>query len=67
MFTMAVPANSEVVVQGQPTKQTGAVRSFKVPTSDIRAAGGDAFAVVVQAGTKEAPAGMLGAAVASLH
>jgi hypothetical protein len=46
---------------------TGAARTFKVPTSDITAAGGDAFAVVVQAGTKEAPAGMLGAAIASLH
>jgi len=46
---------------------TGAARTFKVPMSDITAAGGDAVAVVVQAGTKEAPAGMLGAAVASLH
>jgi hypothetical protein len=46
---------------------TGAARTFKVPMSDITAVGGDAVAVVVQAGTKEAPAGMLGAAVASLH
>ena len=35
--------------------------------SDVTGVGGDEVAVVVQAGTKEAPAGMLGAAVASLH
>lgn len=45
---------------------TGAARNFKVPVSDVTGAGGDAVAVVVQAGTKEAPAGMLGAAVATL-
>jgi hypothetical protein len=46
---------------------TGAARNFKVPLSDVTAAGGDAFAVVVQAGSKEAPGNMLGASVASLN
>jgi hypothetical protein len=46
---------------------TGAARTFKVPLSDVTAAGGDAFAVVVQAGSKEAPGNMLGASVASLN
>jgi len=46
---------------------TGAARTFKVPLSDVTAAGGDAFAVVVQAGSKEAPGHMLGASVASLN
>ena len=46
---------------------TGTARSFKVPVSDITSVGGDEVAVVVQAGTKEAPAAMLGAAAASLH
>jgi hypothetical protein len=46
---------------------TGAARSFKVPVSDVTSVGGDEVAVVVQAGTKEAPAGMLGAAVAALR
>ena len=46
---------------------TGAARTFKVPLNDVTAAGGDAFAVVVQAGSKETPGGMLGASVASLH
>jgi len=46
---------------------TGAARTFKVPLSDVTAAGGDAVAVVVQAGSKEAPGGMLGASVASLN
>ena len=46
---------------------TGAARTFKVPLSDVTAAGGDAFAVVVQAGSKEAPGSMLGASVASLN
>ena len=46
---------------------TGAARSFKVPLSDVTAAGGDAFAVVVQAGSKEVPGSMMGASVASLN
>jgi hypothetical protein len=46
---------------------TGAARSFKVPVGDVTGAGGDAVAIVVQAGTKEAPAGMLGAAVTALR
>jgi len=46
---------------------TGAARTFKVPASDVTAAGGDAFAVVVQAGSKEAPGNMLGASIASLN
>ena len=46
---------------------TGVARSFKVPVGDVTGAGGDAVAVVVQAGTKEAPAGMLGAAVTALR
>jgi hypothetical protein len=46
---------------------TGAARSFKVPVSDVTAVGGDTVAVVVQEGTKEAPAGMLGAAVTTLR
>jgi hypothetical protein len=46
---------------------TGAASSFKVPVSDVTAVGGDTVAVVVQEGTKEAPAGMLGAAVTALR
>jgi hypothetical protein len=46
---------------------TGAERTFKVPVSDLTAVAADAVAVVVQAGTKEAPANMLGAAVAALR
>ena len=45
---------------------TGAAHTFKVPLSDVTAVGGDAVAVVVQAGSKEAPGGMLGASIASL-
>src|SRR5215213_9419526 len=45
---------------------TGAARTFKVPLRDVTDIGGDAVAVVVQAGSKEAPGGMLGASVASL-
>ena len=45
---------------------TGAARTFKVPLSDVTGVGGDAVAVVVQAGSKEAPGGMLGASIASL-
>jgi hypothetical protein len=46
---------------------TGAARTFKFPVSDLTGVGADAVAVVVQAGTKEAPAGMLGAAVTALR
>ena len=45
---------------------TGAARNFKVPVSDVTGAGGDAVAVVVQAGPKEAPSTMLGAAITAL-
>jgi hypothetical protein len=45
---------------------TGAARTYSVPVSDVTGVGGDAVAVVVQAGTKEAPTTMLGAAIASL-
>jgi hypothetical protein len=45
---------------------TGAARTYKVPVSDVTAAGGDAVAVVVQAGPKDAPSSMLGAAIAAL-
>jgi hypothetical protein len=45
---------------------TGAARTYKVPVSDVTAAGGDAVAVVVQAGPKDAPSNMLGAAIAAL-
>ena len=46
---------------------TGAARSFKVPVGDVTGAGGDAVAVVVQAGPKEAPSSMLGAAITALR
>ncbi len=45
---------------------TGTARNFKVPVSDVTGAGGDAVAVVVQAGPKEAPSTMLGAAITAL-
>jgi hypothetical protein len=45
---------------------TGTARNYKVPVSDVTSAGGDAVAVVVQAGPKEAPSSMLGAAIAAL-
>jgi hypothetical protein len=45
---------------------TGAARSYKVPVSDVTAVGGDAVAVVVQAGPKDAPSTMLGAAITAL-
>jgi len=45
----------------------GTARTFTVPTREVTGVGGDAVAVIVQAGTKEAPAGMLGATVASLR
>jgi hypothetical protein len=44
----------------------GAARDFNVPVRDMTALGADTVAVVVQAGTKEAPGNMLGAAVAAL-
>ena len=44
----------------------GAARTFTVPVKDVTAVGGDAVAVVVQSGTKEAPGNMLGAALAAL-
>jgi len=46
---------------------TGAARTFTVPKSDITGVGGDAVAVVVQSGSKEAPSTMLGATVAALQ
>jgi hypothetical protein len=44
----------------------GSARSFTVPLRDVTSVGGDAVAVVVQSGTKEAPGNMLGAALAAL-
>ena len=44
----------------------GTARNYKIPISDMTAAGGDAVAVVVQAGPKEAPSAMLGAAITAL-
>ena len=46
---------------------TGQARTFTVPVHDVTGVGGDAVAVIVQAGSKEAPTGMLGATVASLR
>ena len=45
----------------------GTARTFTVPVRDVTGAGDDAVAVVVQAGTKEAPGAMLGANVAALR
>jgi len=45
---------------------TGSARNYNVPVSDVTSAGGDAVAVVVQAGPKEAPSTMLGAAITTL-
>jgi hypothetical protein len=45
---------------------TGAAQTFTVPLRDVAAPDIDAYAVVVQAGSKEQPGTMLGAAVASL-
>jgi hypothetical protein len=45
---------------------TGTARNYKVPVSDVTNAGGDAVAVVVQAGPKDAPSTMLGAAITAL-
>ena len=44
----------------------GTARNFTVPVNDVTAVGGDAVAVVVQSGSKEAPGNMLGAALAAL-
>ena len=46
---------------------TGAARTFTVPLKDVRGEGIDSMAVVLQAGSKEAPGHMLGAAVTSLR
>ena len=46
---------------------TGMARTFTIPLRDMTAVGADSVAVVVQAGSKEAPGGMLGASVASLR
>jgi len=46
---------------------TGTARTFTVPARDVTGVGGDAVAVILQAGTREAPAGMLGATVAALR
>jgi hypothetical protein len=45
---------------------TGSARNFKVPVSDVISVGGDAVAVVVQAGPKDAPGNMIGAAISAL-
>ena len=46
---------------------TGVAHTFTVPLRDVTGVGADAVAVVVQAGSKEAPGNMLGATVASLQ
>jgi hypothetical protein len=46
---------------------TGTARTVTVPLKDVTADGIDSMAVVLQAGTKETPGPMLGAAVAALH
>jgi hypothetical protein len=45
----------------------GAARTFTVPVRDVKDYGADSVAVVVQAGVKEAPGEMLGAAITSLQ
>jgi len=45
---------------------TCVARDYKIPVSDVTGAGGDAVAVMVQAGPKEAPSSMLGAAITAL-
>jgi hypothetical protein len=45
----------------------GTARTFTVPVQDVTGVGGDAVAVVVQAGSKEAPGAMLGATLAALQ
>jgi hypothetical protein len=44
----------------------GTARSFTIPLGDVTGVGGDAVAVMVQSGSKDAPGAMLGATVASL-
>jgi hypothetical protein len=46
---------------------TGVARTFTLPLRDVTGAGADTVAVVVQAGSKEAPGNMLGATVAALQ
>ena len=46
---------------------TGVARTFTIPLREVTGVGADAAAVVVQAGSKEAPGTMLGATVASLQ
>jgi hypothetical protein len=46
---------------------TGVARTFTVPLRDVTGVGADTVAVVVQAGSKEAPGNMLGATVAALQ
>ena len=46
---------------------TGAARTLTVPLHEVGGNEIDSFAVVVQAGTKESPGNMLGAAVTSIH
>jgi hypothetical protein len=46
---------------------TGAARTFTVPKHDVTGVGGDAVAVVVQSGSKEAPGHVIGATFASLQ
>jgi hypothetical protein len=46
---------------------TGSAQTFTVPLRDVTSYGADAVAVVIQAGSKEAPTTMLGAALASLQ
>lgn len=45
----------------------GTAHTFTAPVHEVADVGGDAVAVVVQAGSKESPGVMLGASVASLH
>ena len=46
---------------------TGGARTLTIPLHEISGAGIDSLAVVLQAGTKETPGTMLGAAVTPLH
>ena len=46
---------------------TGTARTFTVPLKDVAGEGIDSMAVMLQAGTKEAPGPMLGAAVTALR
>ena len=45
----------------------GTARTFTVPLRDVTGIGGDAVAVVLQSGNREAPGTMLGATVAALN